>query len=286
MFNTRSKQIIIISVTALLVGFLFTRNIKGLVKSKQEEKQTFSAGQQKQVFELTIEQASARAKNLAGNNFVKEITLLETDYRAAKGGDKTLKGKMLAQKWNDVEQAVPSALYLEVVAQQEPTLKNWLLAGERFLKAFDNTPDTLVQPFALQKANRAFTKALAIDSANIEAKTGLAITIVNGMGAPMQGIAILLEVVKKEPKNLIANMNLGLFAIKSRQFDKAVTRFTDIIKDIKASPEAYFYLGIAYENLRKNQEAIEAFLKSKKMAANPALTAFIDKKVAELKNKN
>ena len=286
MLNTRSKQIIIITVLALLVGFLFTRNIKGLVKSKQEEKQTSSAGQQKQALDLTIEQASARAKNLVGNNFGKEITLLETDYRFAKGEDKTAKGKMLAQKWNDVEQAVPSALYLEAVAQQESALKNWLLAGERFLKAFDNTPDTLVQPLMLQKANQAFAKALAIDSANVDAKTGLGITIVNGMGEPMQGIAILLEVVKKDPKNLKANMNLGLLAIKSKQFDKAVTRFTDIVKNIKASPEAYFYLGIAYENLGKNQEATDAFLKSKKIAANPALTSFIDKKVAELKNKN
>jgi hypothetical protein len=67
------------------------------------------------------------------------------------------------KKWDDVEQAAPSALYLEVVANNEPSLTNWLNAGTRFLKAFDNAAqDSLVQPVMLQKANAAFTKALAI----------------------------------------------------------------------------------------------------------------------------
>jgi tetratricopeptide (TPR) repeat protein len=101
----------------------------------------------------------------------------------------------------------------------------------------------------------------------------------------MQGIAMLLEVVAKDPKNVKANMNLGLFSIKSGQFDKAIPRFNTVIATAP-TPEAYFYLGTAFENLDKKQEAIDAYLKSKKLAANPTLASFIDKKVAELKNKN
>ena len=139
-----------------------------------------------------------------------------------------------------------------------------------------------MQPALLQKANTSYTNALALDSTNVDAKTGLGITIVNGMGMPMQGIAMLLDVVKKDPKNLKANMSLGTFAIKSGQFDKAITRFNDIIA-IKPSPDAYFYLGTAYENLGKNAEAIQAFTESKKLAANPTLSKFIDDKILELK---
>ncbi|HTM97567.1 MAG TPA: hypothetical protein VL088_02435, partial [Pedobacter sp.] len=85
-------------------------------------------------------------------------------------------------------------------------------------------------------------------------------------------------------KNLKANMSFGVFAIQSGQFDKAVTRFTNIIETIKATPDAYFYLGRAYESLDKKTEAIDAYLNSKKLAANPTFSSFIDKKVAELKN--
>jgi predicted Zn-dependent protease len=76
-----------------------------------------------------------------------------------------------------------------------------------------------------------------------------------------------------------------MFAIKSGQFDKAINRFNDIINNIKATPDAYFYLATAYESLGKNQEAIDAYLSSKKLAANPTLSKFIDKKVGELKSK-
>lgn len=106
----------------------------------------------------------------------------------------------------------------------------------------------------------------------------------NGLGAPMEGIAMLLEVVAKDPKNLKANMNLGLFSIKSGQFGKAIPRFNTVIEQAP-TPEAYFYLGTALENLGKNKEAVEAYLQSKKLAANPTLTSFIEKKIVELNNK-
>ena len=280
--NIRSKQVILIAAILLLGGFLFSREIKGLVIPKQETAQ-MPAAQQQTTATLSLEEASATAKNLVSNATAKDITLLERKYQTAKAEEKIANAKLLAQKWEDFEQSVPSALYLEVVANSEPSLNNWLNTGNRFLKAFDNTQDSLVQPVMLQKANAAFTKALTIDSTSNDAKTGLGISIVNGMGAPMQGIAMLMDVVKKDPKNLKANMNLGMFAIKSGQFDKAIIRFNDIISNIKATPDAYFYLATAYESLGKKQEAIDAYLNSKKLAANPTLTKFIDSKVTELK---
>ncbi|RZL47296.1 MAG: hypothetical protein EOP00_12385 [Pedobacter sp.] len=284
--NIRSKQALLIVAILLLVGFLFTRDVKGLVKPKEEAGQMPTAEQPaSSTSQISIEEISATAKNLISGATAKDISVLEASYQTATASDKIERAKQLAQKWDDLEQSAPSAMYLEVVAKSESTLNNWLAAGTRFLKAFDNTQDSLVQPVMLQKANAAFTKALAIDTASNDAKTGLGITIVNGMGAPMQGIAMLMDVVKKDPKNLKANMNLGMFAIKSGQFDKAIVRFNEIIRNIKATPDAYFYLATAYENLGKNNEAIDAYLNSKKLAANPTLSSFIDKKVTELKNK-
>lgn len=283
--SNRSKQIIVLIGMVVLVAFLFTREIKVLEAPKEETATPASAPQTEQTVTFTIEEASATAKNLIGNNLAKEITLLEGKYKKAKGNEQTEQAKYLAQKWEDVEQAIPSAMYLEVAATNDSNLQNWILAGNRFLKAFDNATDTVVRPIMLQKAHGSFSKAMNIDSNNTEAKTGLGVTIVNGMGAPMQGIAMLREVVEKDPKNLKANMNLGVFAIRSGQFDKAIIRFNDIVKNIKETPEAYLYLASAYESLGKDNEAIDAYLSSKKIAANPTVTKYIDQRIAEIKNK-
>ena len=286
--NTRSKQIILIGAVALLIVFLFSRNIKGLVKPKEETGSAPAMGQMAPTAAaapISLEEVSTSGKNMISTALAAEISNLENAYKAGSDQEKLDKAQLLAEKWDDVEQPVTSALYLEVIANQQKTLNNWLNAGSRFMKAYDITQDSLLQPALLQKANAAYKNAVEIDSTNSDARTGLGITIVNGMGMPMQGIAMLLEVVKKDPKNLKANMSLGTFAIKSGQFDKAITRFNDIIA-IKPSPDAYFYLGTAYENLGKNQEAIKAYLNSKKLAANQTLSNFIDKRVADLKNKN
>lgn len=286
--SIRSKQIILIGAMVLLVAFLFTRDIKGLVKPKEETATAVPAGGQMtppETAAINLEEISTTGKNLLSANLATEITSLENTFKTAADRDKVPAAKLLAQKWEDLEQAVPSALYLEIIANKEQTLNSWLSTGERFIKAFDNTRDSLLQPALLQKANTAYANAVRIDSNSADAKTGLGITIVNGMGMPMQGIAMLMDVVKKDPKNLKANMSLGTFAIKSGQFDKAITRFNSIIA-IKPSPDAYFYLGTAYENLGKNNEAIDAYLKSKKLAANATLSKFIDDKVIALKNKN
>ena len=237
--------------------------------------------------ELNIIEVSNTAKNLISTASTKEISAIESAYMSASGIEKAKKATILAQKWNDLEQAIPSAMYLEVVATSEPSSTNWLAAGDRYLKAFDNTPeDNEIRNTLLQKANVSFKNSLALDSSLTDAKTGLGVTIVNGAGAPMEGIALLMDVVKKDPKNLKANMNLGLFAIKSGQFDKAITRFNDVINNIGATPEAYFYLATAYESLNKKNEAIDAYLNSRKLTANPSFLKFLDNKIDWRLSKN
>ncbi|MET4081266.1 tetratricopeptide (TPR) repeat protein [Pedobacter sp. UYP30] len=284
------KQVIIVGAILLLIAFLFTRDIKGLVKPAEHNGNAGAAsGQMAQnpaaTSGLTLANASEAGKSAISKGLGKDIIILEKKYQSASGNEKVDLAKKLAQKWDDVEQITPSAMYLEVVAENEPTAVNWVKTGDAFMKAYDRTQDSLAQPSLLTKANMSFKNALAKDSTNLDAKTGLGSTIVNGLGMPMQGIAMLLDVVNKQPNNIKANMNLGLFSIKSGQFDKAIPRFKTVIAT-SPTPEAYFYLATAYENLDRNKEAIAAYLESKKLAADPSLASFIDKKVTELKNKS
>jgi tetratricopeptide (TPR) repeat protein len=281
--DIRTKQIVIIGAVVLLIAFLFTRDIAGLVKPKEDTTSAPATGEMAPVAakEIDLEEVSRTGKNLINTSLANEIKNLENTYKGASEDKKLPLAKNLAQKWDDVEQPIPSALYLEIIANKEKSLTNWLNAGARYMKAFDLTRDSVMQPALLQKAHMSYTNAFAIDSTSAAAKTGLGITIVNGMGMPMKGIAMLMEVVKEDPTNLEANMSLGTFAIKSGQFDKAIIRFNEIIAQ-KPTPDAYFYLATAYENLGKKKEAIDAYLNSKKLAANPTLSKFIDKRVEEL----
>ena len=281
MSKIRIQQSLIIGAVVLLLGFLYTRDVKGLVKPK-EDPAAVQARQPMEAAAINLDEVSLGGKNMISADLAKEITALEQDFKKASDKDKPAIAAKLATKWDAVDQLIPSALYFEMIAKRDGSLANWLKSGNQFLKAFDSTIDTVIQPALLQRANTSFTNALVLDSTNLDAKAGLGITIVDGMGAPMQGITMLLDVVKQDPNNLNANMQLGMFAMKSGQFAKAVDRFKHIIT-IKRTSEAYFWLGTAYENLSQNKEAIDAYLTSKEIAANPKLSEFIDKKVAELK---
>ena len=278
MFN--AKQIAVLVLIAVLVTALFSLNIKGL--QKEEASKPTTAAKEQAVVALSLEQVSESAKQTINASLAAEITSLETALKNADEPSKLALYKQLAQKWDDVNVAIPSAFYKELVAQTESSYENWVLAGDQLTTAYQTTQDSTSQPTLVQKAITAYQTALKLNPASLNAKTGLGSAYVSGTANPMQGIQLLLEVVKEDPKNVKANTNLGLFSMRSGQFDKAVTRFKTVIEQ-KPDPEAWFYLATSYENLGQNKDAILAFEKSKELAANPGLSNFVDQKIKALK---
>ena len=278
MFN--AKQIAVLVLIAVLVTALFSLNIKGL--QKEEASKPTTAAKEQAVVALSLEQVSESAKQTINASLAAEITTLETALKNADEPSKLALYKQLAQKWDDVNVPMPSALYKELVAQKKSSYENWILAGDQLTTAYQTTQDSTTQPALVQKAISAYQAALKLNPASLNAKTGLGSAYVSGTANPMQGIQLLLEVVKEDPKNVKANTNLGLFSMRSGQFDKAVTRFKTVIEQ-KPDPEAWFYLATSYENLGQNKDAILAFEKSKELAANPGLSNFVDQKIKALK---
>jgi tetratricopeptide (TPR) repeat protein len=278
MFN--AKQIAVLVLIAVLVTALFSLNIKGL--QKEEASKPTTAAKEQAVVALSLEQVSESAKQTINASLAAEITTLETALKNADEPSKLALYKQLALKWDDVNVAIPSAFYKELVAQTESSYENWVLAGDQLTTAYQTTQDSTSQPTLVQKAITAYQTALKLNPASLNAKTGLGSAYVSGTANPMQGIQLLLEVVKEDPKNVKANTNLGLFSMRSGQFDKAVARFKTVIEQ-KPDPEAWFYLATSYENLGQNKDAILAFEKSKELAANPGLSNFVDQKIKALK---
>jgi tetratricopeptide (TPR) repeat protein len=281
MFNR--KQIIVVGSAVLLMGLMLSLDISGLVKSDEDSTETAAASTEAPVKVFTLEEVSETSKQNLNASLNKQVSDLEAALKSASGDQKLSLLHDLARQWDDVNHAAPSAYYYELIAEAEPTFSSWLKAGDRFTDAYQQTIDTLLYPALLQKAIHAYEQADEIQPNSPEVQTGLGIAYVNGTANAMQGIQLLLGVVEKDPDNLKANLNLGLFSMKSGQYDKAVERFKTVIAR-EPSAEAWFYLATSYENIGMKTEAIGAYLKTKEIAADPNMNTFVDRKVNELSN--
>ena len=280
----KTKQIVLLGSVAILMGILYSLDIKGLVKLKDNQgmQNTATAGN-KPVAKVSAESVFSLSKQMISANLVTDIEKVEKEIKNVSGEEFIKLQIDLAKKWDDVNQPAAAAFAYEAIATEQPTYTNWLITGDRFTDGYQNYRDTVATLGLLNKAINAYNKALALNPESLDAKTGLGVAYVSGTQNPMQGIQLLLGVVKEDPKNLKANMNLGMFSMKSGQFQKAVDRFKTVIAE-NQTPEAWFYLGTSYENLGMKSEAILAYKKSKELAADPSLSDFVDKKIKELNN--
>ena len=280
------KQIVVGLVAVAIMGYLYSLPVKGLIKpkdTKTDKTTVMTANRKGAANTVTVDMVSATAKAAIGAALTAKINDLEGQLKNASGSDQQKLQQQLASQWDDVNQPAPAAFYYLALGRKENKLQDWLNAGNRFNDAYKLTQDTLTQPAFVTNAVEAFQSALKLKPESLEGKTGLGIAYVNGGAGPMQGIALLLDVVKQDPKNWNANLNLGMFAMKSGQFEKAVARFKTLLAQ-KQELEPSFYLAESYKQLGMKKEAIDAYQKCKEMMPDPVFGQRIDEYIKELKN--
>ncbi|MES2275380.1 MAG: tetratricopeptide repeat protein [Bacteroidota bacterium] len=282
----KGKQIAVIAAVVVIIGYLYLRPVKGLIKPKEAKANNgMVAGSAKPVVAVTADMVSVTAKTAIGANLSAKITDLEEQLKQASGDkQKADLQRQLAKQWDDVNQPAPAAFYYLELGRKQNNFDDWLNAGNRFNDAYKASQDSTLQAALVTNAVEAFENATKLKPDNLDAKAGLGIADVNGGApSPMTGIGLLLDVVAKDPANRNANFNLGLFAIKSGQFDKAVARFKTILAQ-KPEVESYFYIAESYKQLGQKKEAIEAYQKCKELMQDPIAGKRIDDFIKELKN--
>jgi len=226
------KQITVIVAVVAVIGYLYWLPIsKGSTESAVKKGTGSVARAEKPAAaSITVSTVSVLAKSLVGDSLSVKIGGLEEQLKnASADADKLSLQKSLATTWDSANQPAPAAFYYQDIAKAENTAASWITAGNHFNDAFKQAQDTTSQPVYDANAVEAFQKATTLAPGNLDAQAGLGIAYVNGGGPPMQGIGLLLGVVAKDPNNRNAVLNLGLFAMKSGQFDKAVDRFKSLI---------------------------------------------------------
>lgn len=286
------KQITVIVAVVAVIGYLYWLPIsKGSTESAVKKGTGSVARAEKPAASININTVSATAKAMVDATVSAKINTLEQQLKnASTDAGKLSLQKQLASIWDESNQPAAAAFYYQDVARSENTAASWIAAGNHFNDAYKQSQDTTAQPVFDANAVEAFQKATALAPNNLDAQAGLGIAYVNGGGPPMQGIGLLLGVVAKDPNNRNAVLNLGLFAMKSGQFDKAVDRFKSLIvieqknNTIKTDVEPYFYLAESYKQLGMRKEAIDAYQKCKEMMPDPTFDQKIDEYIKELKN--
>ena len=230
--------------------------------------------------DISMDTEIATAKKGFADNTNKMILQLEKELSDLSGNEKELKIKELAEVYANNNQFTVAALYY--LSGSADDANEYILAAEAFRKAYKNISDSSKIPTLIEKATTCFQSALEKEPNNLDAKSGLGSCIVDAGQNPMQGIQLLLAVVKVDSLNLNANLNLGLFSMKSGQFDKAIKRFETVAK-LKPNAEIYGMLADAYEQTGNNEAAIAALKKAKAYIIDKDILVNIDNYIKNLK---
>ncbi len=189
----------------------------------------------------------------------------------------------ISRLWKSFNNAGIEAYYLKQFSLKQNIGENWNKTGETFYKASRFAKDPMKRYF-IDEALQAFTKSIELDSNQLTAKVNLGICYVESTQEPMKGIMLLREVVAKDSTNIDAQLNLGLFAVQSGQYDKAIERFKKIIRSNPNYAEAYLYLGQTYANTGKKKEAIDALEKFKELSKDETVVSEVTQYINQLKN--
>lgn len=166
----------------------------------------------------------------------------------------------LAKAYKTVGKLDSLAKYIEVKAIEIPSHENIIFAGDGYYDAFNFAVDQTKRKFLAKKVQEYYNRVLKENSSLLNVKSKLAMTYAAGPN-PMQGIMMLREVLEVDPNNELAIYNLGMLAITSGQWNKAIERFEKLKYLDPENPEAHFYLGYCLFELGKEESAKPYFQK-------------------------
>lgn len=227
-----------------------------------------------EVPEITEESYLAELRLSLGSN-----DTLELIDAATKSGD-YLKA---AAYYDSLSQPVASAVLRGKQAIRQNNDTALLHAGDHFYDLLPYIKDKSIRLFVAGRALALYTKAGALDTTAPGPKVKMAATYMDGLEQPMQGVMLLLDVIKKDSNQLDANLLLGKYGIISGQYGKAIARLEKVVSLQPENSEALFMLGEAYLNSGNRDKAIRCFEQSKKYVGTEELKEAIDRYIREVR---
>jgi tetratricopeptide (TPR) repeat protein len=279
------KQIILIAATFLaLVGLYLFGKTKNPKKAYEPPKQPA----QEQVFDMR-EYLRLAKQNLTSTDTLALIVAAENEFKrlseTTQRSEKVAAAEHLSALHAAVGDPLGSAYYYQQAAVLANDAGRWHRAGENFLSLAGVVSVPATRDYLYQAAITSFERASELESDNLSHKVKLGTAYVEQGSNPMQGISILLDVVKQDSTYAEAQFALGKFSMLSGQFEKAISRLEKVLHSQPQNTEVLFLLAEAYRNTGNNQKAVEYFEKCKKQVDDPALKKEIDRLIEITKSK-
>lgn len=272
-----SKLQILLVVVAIGSVFLIYQLPKGIIKKESKI----------EVAEKPITQeASIPSKVHASKVTEKDkvnLTLLTKEYQAFLNTEKKIIfADSLANSYRRLHQYDSAAKYAGEIVRFDSSLKKLERAGDAYSEAYTMASDDQ-KPYFNEQSQAFYKRIIEKAPGNLEVKSKLALTYI-GSETPMQGVLMLREVIKADPKNETALYNLGILSLQSGQYGKAIGRFKELIDINPSNANAHFYLGVSFMNAGDKKKARIAFEAARALENDPAFQATVTTYLKELEH--
>lgn len=269
------NQLIVIAACVLLGAglYLFTDIKKHKEPSAKESSESTpaqpAAGEVLDIEEYVAETGS-RIEDKATREKVEQLTA-------------TNAYKDLLAEYQKLDKPLAVAYYSVKLAEKENNPELYVNAGDFNAMLLPTAPDTKAKNYLSGNITACYQKAVELAPENTDYKIRLAGAYMENGSAPMQGVTILLDIVKKDSTNIDALLMLGRFGIISGQYDKAIGRLEKILYLQPQNSEALFLLAEAYNQQGNKNKAIEMLERCKKTVADPEAKREIDGYIESIK---
>ena len=218
------------------------------------------------------QQQEQPAETLDISAYIADVNSKITDKATKESVEKLTASKSyreLIKQYQKLDKPLAIAWYSVKLAETENKPDAYVGAGDYNSMLLQSAPDDKSRKFLSTTAIDCYKKAVALDTANTENRIRLAGAYMADGAQPMQGVSMLLDIVKKDSTNVDAQLMLGRFGLISGQIDKAIARFEKILYLHPQNSEALFLLAQAYINKGEKQKALDLLEKCKKTVKDP-----------------
>jgi tetratricopeptide (TPR) repeat protein len=271
-----------IGLSLVLLLFVFGR----FVPEKEKLAKTENAAIP-QASSFSIDSARSLAeKNLTGELNLSLKTLENKLKSAATPAAQLAAYHELAHFWSEEFRFFELYAWNEALAARlENSEKSLTFAARLFLDNLQEDSDGPRRQWKALQAKDLYERSLKINPNNDSTKVGLGACYLFGNIStnPMEGIALIREVVQRDSTNVYAQLTLVKASILSGQFDKGITRLQTVIKVEPKNIEAHLLLADLYERTGEKKEAVKWYEKSLQLIEQPEIRQAIKDRIGALK---
>jgi predicted Zn-dependent protease len=189
--------------------------------------------------------------------------------------------------YNKLQAPEIAALLVYKKANFIKNTNSWELAGSNFISLLsDPKLDTNLVSEMSQYAIKSFEKSIDLDSNNIGAKLKLAQCYIELTSKPMDGVQLLLGVVRKDSTNVDAQMLLARFGLVSGQLEKVGQRLEKVLSLQPQNTDALLMRAEMYARSEKYDLAAKDLTSVKNNAKTPlAMKEQLEMAIKDLKTR-